>query len=355
MRPFESFFHGRRVLVTGHTGFKGTWLCLWLRSIGAEVSGFALSPDSGRPSLFELVNLATAIRSDIGDVRDADSVARCIKSFKPQTIFHLAAQPLVRRSYNEPAETFAVNVLGTVNVLEAARRARFAGQVVAITTDKVYQNERPGNAFRETDPLGGHDPYSASKACAEIVAASYARSYPQIPVATARAGNVIGGGDWSEDRLVPDCVRALERSTPLAIRNPNSIRPWQLVLEPLAGYMALAAALEKDPARFSGPWNFGPSEGEDLTVSEIVEELLNAWGRPNHPVVTGAPGPYEAAQLRLDSTKARTELNWRPRYSSRQALRETAGWYKAVAGGSSARDECLRSIQAYATAGAAHG
>ena len=348
----KKFYAGRRVLVTGHTGFKGAWLSLWLESLGAKVSGVALPPEPGR--LYERARVGELVESRTRDIRDADGLEGEFAALKPQLVFHLAAQPLVRLSYKRAAETFAVNVQGTVNTLEAARKAG-ADQIVVITTDKVYENAQPERPCREGDPLGGRDPYSASKACADIAAASYARSFPQLAVAVARAGNVIGGGDWAEDRLIPDCVRALEAGAALTIRSPRSVRPWQHVLEPLSGYLMLAERLAADPKRFGGAWNFGPDAGEELPVDDVVRETLAAWGAPEHPVRNGFEGPYESPELRLDSSKAKAELGWKPAFGTRRAIRESVSWYKAVAAGADARVECRRQIDEFSSAPAAHG
>lgn len=325
------FWRGRRVFLTGHTGFKGGWLAAWLIEMGAEVLGYALPPDT-KPSFFELCGLKRRIRSVLGDIRDTSRLARAMRSFRPETIFHLAAQPLVRRSYRKPLETFAVNVLGTLHVLEAARQVPRARAVVVVTSDKCYENPGGRRPFREIDPLGGSDPYSASKACAELVTIAYQKAFfveSKIGVATVRAGNVIGGGDWAKDRIVPDAVRAFSRSRTLEVRNPNAVRPWQHVLDPLGGYLALAERLHGGVAEWSGAWNFGPSDRSAVTVGELVERLGKLWDGGSSWRAKAQPrAPREATELRLDSSKARRLLGWRPRWELAAALRMTADWYQ---------------------------
>jgi CDP-glucose 4,6-dehydratase len=306
-------FRGRRVLVTGHTGFKGTWLVAWLEALGAEVTGFALDPED-TPSLFDLakVKLAADLR---GDVRDAAAVGGAFDAAKPQIVFHLAAQPLVRRSYREPVFTFSTNVMGTVNVLEACRRASDLKAVVVVTTDKVYENQEWVWGYRENEPLGGRDPYSASKACAEIVTAAYRQSFFRekgVPaIASARAGNVIGGGDFCEDRIIPDIVRGIAAGRPAVIRSPDATRPWQHVLDALSGYLLLAKRLEEDPARFSEAWNFGP-EDRSVSVAVLAKKLIARLGRGEISITRDPKAPHEARALELDVSKARAHLGWRP-------------------------------------------
>ena len=340
-------YRGKKVLVTGHTGFKGSWLCEWLLALGAEVHGFALEPPT-RPSLFNQLKLAKRIASHtIGDVRDLDLLVRTMRRMKPDFVFHLAAQPLVRLSYEKPAETFDTNVMGTVNVLEAARRIGCNGRtqfghqisVVCITTDKVYENNEKGRPFRETDPFGGHDPYSASKGACEIVISSYRRSFfgtPDSPVwvASARAGNVIGGGDWAKDRIVPDAMRALTKGEAIPVRNKVSTRPWQHVLEPLGGYLTLGAALAKRE-RFDevcGGFNFGPDPKANRTVKELVEEMLK-WRKGTWVDKSDPNAVHEAGLLNLDIRKARKVLGWKPRWDFKETVKNTVQWYAAVANG----------------------
>lgn len=327
---FGGVYAGRRVLVTGHTGFKGSWLCLWLRRLGAQVAGLALDPDT-LPSHWNLLRLPD-VDDGRTDLRDAAAVARAVAGFRPELVFHLAAQPLVRRSYAAPVETFATNVLGLVHLLEAVRDCPDVLALVNATTDKVYLERHDGRAYREDDALGGHDPYSTSKACAELVTASYRKSYfsgagrARPRLATARAGNVIGGGDWSQDRLVPDLVRALESGQPLALRNPQAVRPWQHVLEPLAGYLRLGQALLAGEAE--GEWNFGPGADATLPVAALVEQMAQHW--PGLQLAAAPPGqPHEAELLRLDCAKVQRELGWRPVWDAATTIARTMAWYRA--------------------------
>jgi CDP-glucose 4,6-dehydratase len=325
-----SFWAKRNVLITGHTGFKGAWLALWLQELGAQVCGFALEPPTS-PSLFEGANVAQGMTSMLGDVRDLSHVERVFRTHQPEVVFHLAAQPLVRQSYRTPVETFATNVLGTTHVLEAVRRTPSVGAVVVVTTDKCYENVGLRRGYCEEDPLGGHDPYSASKACAELAASAYYRSFladRSIGVATARAGNVVGGGDWAADRILPDAVRSIQKKSVLRVRSPSAIRPWQHVLEPLAGYLLLAERLFEEPARFSGPWNFGPDEASCVTVAELLDVFFENWGAGRWSLASHARQHHEAAILRLDASKARAELGWRPQFELSQAIELTAHWYR---------------------------
>ena len=349
----KSIYKDKKVLVTGHTGFKGSWLCEWLLALGAEVHGFALEPPT-QPSLFNQLKLEKRIASHtIGDVRDLDLLVRTMRRVKPDFVFHLAAQPLVRLSYEKPAETFDTNVMGTVNVLEAARRIGHQISVVCITTDKVYENNEKGRPFRETDPFGGHDPYSASKGACEIVISSYRRSFfgtPDSPVwvASARAGNVIGGGDWAKDRIVPDAMRALTKGEAIPVRNKVSTRPWQHVLEPLGGYLTLGAALAKRE-RFDevcGGFNFGPDPKANRTVKELVEEMLKwregAWVDKSDPHAV-----HEAGLLNLDIRKARKVLGWKPRWGFEETVKNTVQWYAAVANGANPVEATNAQIMGY--------
>jgi CDP-glucose 4,6-dehydratase len=332
----ESFWRDRSVFVTGHTGFKGGWLTTWLLEMGARVTGYALVPDTC-PSYFELCRLGRRTTSIIGNVLDRPAIERAITSCTPEVIFHLAAQPLVRRSYRDPVNTFAVNVMGTVNVLEAARKVRSARAIVVVTSDKCYENREWPWGYREGDALGGRDPYSASKGCAELVVAAYQRSFFDAPggalaSATARAGNVIGGGDWAEDRLVPDAIRALCRGESLILRNPLAIRPWQHVLEPVAAYLELAEHLYIEGKRWSGAWNFGPAEDSVVTTAELVDKVFAAWGAGSWiPDATAAP--YEARCLKLDCGKARQVLGWQPRLTLEEAIKLTVSWYRRASAG----------------------
>jgi CDP-glucose 4,6-dehydratase len=329
-------WRGRSVLLTGHTGFKGGWLALWLHRLGANVHGYALEPPT-TPGFFEAARVSGALASDTrADVADVSRLGRTFAAARPEVVFHLAAQPLVRESYRDPLATMRTNILGSANVLDAARAAKDVRAIVVITTDKVYENvERPDHAYREDEPLGGHDPYSASKAAAEIVTASYRASFFGVDgaalVATARAGNVIGGGDWSADRLVPDCLRAFERDEPVVLRYPAAVRPWQHVLDPLSGYLRLAEGLLGDHGRtFAAAWNFGPDASEDADVGRVAELTAKLWGgRARVDRAPSASNPHEAGYLRLDSSKARREMPWRPKWGLEASLTKTVEWHRA--------------------------
>ncbi|MDQ4121009.1 MAG: CDP-glucose 4,6-dehydratase [Acidobacteriota bacterium] len=325
----DDFWHGKRVLITGHTGFKGGWLAFWLEMLGAQVCGFSLAPET-EPNLFTNLKIESRVRSVIGDIRDLQDFERVASEFQPEIVFHLAAQPLVRRSYRQPVETYTTNVIGTINVLEAVRLTESVKAVVIITTDKVYENKEWIWAYRENEPLGGFDPYSNSKACAELVVSAYRNSFfaeSQTLIATTRAGNVIGGGDWSENRLLPDVFRSLIFGKPLAIRNPNSIRPWQHALEPLAGYLLLAEKLYSGEWNFADAWNFGPSEEDSKPVGAVLEEIKRIWSAPVNWEIAEGNQPHEANLLKLDSTKAKTLLGWRPKLNLSEALEMTVEWY----------------------------
>lgn len=340
-RLFGASYAGRRVLVTGHTGFKGSWLALWLQALGAEVGGLALEPDTD-PSHWKLLDLQIACDARV-DLRDARGVRTMVEDFQPEVVFHLAAQPLVRRGYREPVATFDTNVGGLVHLLEAVRTCASVRAVVNATTDKVYEAHATPSGYRESDPLGGYDPYSTSKACAELVSACYRRSYFDrddgrgtcVRLATARAGNVIGGGDWAEDRLIPDLVRAAVNGRSLQLRNPQATRPWQHVLEPLSGYLLIGQALLSGEIT-GDAWNFGPSAEATLAVSEVVAHLQRAW--PQLRVeYDRSPQPHETAQLVLNSSKAEVELSWRPVWDANTTLHRTANWYRAFLGEGSVR------------------
>jgi CDP-glucose 4,6-dehydratase len=325
-------YRGRRVLVTGHTGFKGGWLCAWLLDLGADVTGIALPPRD-ELNLFDALGLAGRMKSLIGDIRDAALVQSIFEQAQPEVIFHLAAQSLVGRSYAEPIETFATNVLGTAHVLHAARATSSVRAVVNVTTDKVYQNREWHWPYREIDALGGLDPYSASKACAELVTTVYQKNLCRedrpVEIATARGGNVIGGGDWAADRIVPDIVRAVVGGQPIVLRNPSAVRPWQHVLELCEAYLELGAQLLNSERLFAEAWNFGPRSANEIAVSELTRAMLNAWRRPSHPIeVRGSP-LRESQVLRLDISKSISRLDWRPRLDIAEALEMTARWYIA--------------------------
>jgi len=350
----EQAWNGRRVLITGHTGFKGSWLTLWLAQLGAEVTGLALAPES--PSLFEQARLVDRIRHIEGDIRDLATVERAIALARPEVVFHLAAQPLVRRSYAEPVETFATNVQGTVHVLDACRRSPDLKAIICVTSDKCYENREWVWPYRETDPMGGHDPYSASKGAAELIAAAYRRSFFQADgtplLATARAGNVIGGGDWAMDRLIPDIVRALLAGTDIDIRSPGSVRPWQHVLDALGGYVLLAGKLLSGERRLADGWNFGPADSDARPVGWIVEKMLASWGRGSWQPYNGSK-PHEAHLLRLDCSKARAELGWQPAWPLEHALNKIVAWHQAVDQGEDALAVSLEQLVEFRAAYAA--
>lgn len=348
------FWQGKRVFVTGHTGFKGSWLCLWLQSMGAEVTGFALPPPTD-PSLYEAAAVAHNMHSHLGDIRQGDELARVLAESRPDVVFHLAAQPLVRHSYTHPVETYSTNVMGTVNLLEAVRQAPSVHSVVIVTSDKCYENREWPWGYREIDPMGGYDPYSNSKGCAELVVSAYRSSYfnpanyqeHRVALASARAGNVIGGGDWAADRLVPDIIRAVSAGRPVRIRNPHAIRPWQHVLEPLSGYLLLAQRLYEQGTAFAQGWNFGPADDDAQPVSWIVKHVTTLWGDGARWELEGGEHVHEANYLRLDCSKARAELQWQPKWRLGQALERTVEWYRANGSGADMRQISLSQIEAY--------
>lgn len=332
----EDIYRGKKVFLTGHTGFKGTWLLEWLHLLGAQVTGYALAPEN-REDLYNLINGDSLCDSIIANLLERDTLEAAILTFQPDFIFHLAAQPLVRLSYETPADTFAVNAIGTAYVLDAVRKLEKPCAVVLITTDKVYENKEWVYPYRETDRLGGYDPYSASKACAELVIHSYTQSFfnpaafsqHQKGIASARAGNVIGGGDWAKDRIIPDIVRALRATQPVTVRNPQAVRPWQHVLEPLGGYLLLGAKLAAEPLRYGGAWNFGPYAEDNKTVGELVNMAITTWGSGSYEYPALLNQPHEAGLLKLDINKATNELNWYPKYVAEKAIEKTLSWYKA--------------------------
>lgn len=348
--PDAAFWSGKRVLVTGHTGFKGAWLSLWLQRLGAQVSGLALEPPT-EPSLFALAGLAGRMDHRIGDIRDPAVVDAAVAAADPQILIHMAAQPLVRLSYDEPAATFATNVMGTVHVLEAARRAPALRSIVVVTTDKCYENREWPWAYRETEPMGGHDPYSASKGCAELATSAWRRSFFHKPgaaaVASARAGNVLGGGDWALDRLVPDCMRSLMAGRTIPVRNPHAIRPWQHVLEPLAGYLLLAERLWNDPAPHADAWNFGPADSDARPVSWIASHVVRSWGGAAAWELIGGDHPHEAGYLRVDNSKARMHLGWEPRLDLPACLDWTVEWFRRYQTGEDVGQITLDQIERY--------
>jgi CDP-glucose 4,6-dehydratase len=339
---------GRRVFLTGHTGFKGGWLALWLSHLGAEVRGYSLDPAT-TPSLFHLARISGVVEDLRGDIRDAARLDAAMAEFAPEVVFHMAAQPLVRLSYADPILTYETNVMGTARVLDAVRRTPSVRAVVSVTTDKCYENREWVWGYRETDPLGGYDPYSSSKACADIVSAAFRQSYfaGKVGVATARAGNVIGGGDWSVDRLIPDLVRGFASGEPVAIRRPLAIRPWQHVLEPLHGYILLAERLLSGDAKFATAYNFGPAEDDVRTVEWIAERITAAWGNGAAWFVDGEPSVHEAGYLKLDASRARADLGWAPRLRLAEALDWLVAWYKAQAAGADMQAFTLAQIAEY--------
>lgn len=345
------FWKNKRVLITGHTGFKGSWLSLWLQALGADVIGFALAPPTS-PNLFTLADVSAEMLSIIGDIRDYHQVYQAIKDHRPEIVFHMAAQPLVRYAYQNPIETYATNVMGTVHLLEAVRHTESVKVVVNVTTDKCYENKEWHWGYRENDRLGGHDPYSNSKACAELVAAAFRNSYFQektcgVNLASARAGNVIGGGDWALDRLVPDLIQACLNNNPLFIRNPHSIRPWQYVLEPLSGYLLLAQKMYGSPMQFTEGWNFGPEETDVRPVSWVADYILNIWNSELKWTHDSSKQPHEATYLKLDCSKAKSKLGWQPKWGLQTGLEETVSWYKAYQMKQNLREITLNQIQRF--------
>jgi CDP-glucose 4,6-dehydratase len=343
-------FRGKRVLVTGDTGFKGSWLCLWLHQLGAQVYGYALPPES-EGDHFNLLGLDNLIEHVTGDIRDLAAVKAAFDKFQPEVLFHLAAQPLVRFSYAEPKLTFDTNVAGSVNILEAARQCESLKALVYVTSDKCYRNNEWIWGYRENDELGGHDPYSASKAAAELVFSSYQDSFfharPSFGAATVRAGNVIGGGDWAADRIVPDAIRALRNGKEIFLRNPNSTRPWQHVLEPLSGYLLVAARLLEEPKRFSGAWNFGPNAQSIRTVKDLAEMIVADWGSGRVEIAPQQNAPHEANLLHLNCDKAHQLLHWQPKWEVARAIGETVAWYRGVHQGQNALEISSKQISDY--------
>lgn len=351
-----SFWRGRRVLLTGHTGFKGAWLSVWLQSLGAEVTGFSDGIPT-EPSLFRLAGVEAGLTHVLGDVRDRRAVAEAVRSAAPEVVIHMAAQPMVRRSFVDPHETYETNVMGTVNVLDAVRTvgSGTVRAVVNITSDKAYDNREQGRPFVEDDPMGGHDPYSNSKGCAELVADAFRRSYFSEPgdgprVASVRAGNVIGGGDWGEDRLVPDVMRAVSAGRPVPIRNPTAIRPWQHVLNPLSGYLVVAQELFREPTTAASGWNFGPAQDDAKPVSWIADRLSELWPDELAWEIDPGPHPHEAQFLSLDSTKAREQLGWRPRWALQRTLESIVEWHLGLRDGADPRALTLEQIRLFSAA-----
>jgi len=348
----KNFWKKRRVFLTGHTGFKGSWLSLWLQEMGAEIVGFSLPPPTHQ-NLYDLADVGKKMKSIEGDIRELTAIKKAMREAEPTIVIHLAAQPLVRISYSTPVDTYAVNVMGTVNTLEAIRSTATVKAAVMITTDKCYENKEWMWGYRENEPMGGHDPYSSSKGCAELVISAYRRSYftdlksPQI--ASARAGNVIGGGDFAEDRLIPDFIRALQSHKKLEVRNPDATRPWQYVLEPLAGYLQLAESLVSNSGqRFAEGWNFGPNDQDVWPVKNVLNSILDNWSNPNINLNFGTSSDlHEAQALKLDSSKAKFKLGWSPKMHLEEALKWVVLWYQAFLEGSSVRDITLNQIGQY--------
>ena len=343
------FWRAKRVLVTGHTGFKGSWLCLWLQSLGAEVLGYALAPET-EPNLFGLARVGDGMESVIANVQDGEALKAAVRRFRPEVVLHLAAQSVVRRSYEEPVETYATNVMGTVNLLEAVRGSDSVRAVVVVTSDKCYENREWEWGYRENEPMGGSDPYSNSKGCAELVTAAYRASFfadgkSRAAVGSARAGNVIGGGDWTRDRLIPDIMNGIAANRVVPIRNPGAIRPWQHVLEPLQGYLMLAEKLHDEGATFAGAWNFGPGDADCRPVRWIVARLSEEWGDGVRWEIDTRIQPHEANYLKLDSSKAMARLGWRPRWDLTAALRSIVRWQRAHLAGGDMRAVVLDQIR----------
>jgi CDP-glucose 4,6-dehydratase len=352
----SSFWKDKRVFITGHTGFKGSWLCLWLHELGAQVTGYALDPPTD-PSLFDLCKIDSLVKSTIADVRDGEALMKAMQAARPEIVIHMAAQPLVRDSYKIPVETYAINVMGTVNLLEAIRQCTTVRAVINVTTDKCYENKEWVWGYRENETLGGFDPYSNSKACSELVTASYRSSYfnpgryaeHRVALASARAGNVIGGGDWASDRLIPDCITAILKGEKVLIRNPHAIRPWQHVLEPLSGYLRLAQGLYEDGIHYSGAWNFGPDDSDAQTVESVVQTLCSKWGGDASYEIDKGLHPHEAHYLKLDCSKAKAELRWHPRWGLDKAIESIVEWTSVYRDHNDVSEVCLKQIREYSS------
>ena len=346
----KNFWKGKKVFLTGHTGFKGSWLSLWLQDMGVLVKGYSLDVNT-KPALFTQANVAEGMESEIGDIRNLEQLTESMVSFSPDILIHMAAQPLVRLSYQEPVDTYTTNVIGTVNVLEAARKCSNLKAIVSVTTDKCYENKEWEWGYRENEPMGGHDPYSSSKGCAELVTTAYRRSFfssgDTASLASARAGNVIGGGDWAEDRLIPDILRAFEKSEPVVIRNPLSTRPWQHVLEPLSGYLVLAQELFLNGDNFAEGWNFGPKDEDCKPVSWILDTMVTYWGNNASWNLDKNNNPHEAGFLKLDCSKASNRLKWNPKWNLELTLKSIVDWHKLYTNGGDIKKQCLKEINIY--------
>ena len=345
-----SFWKGKKVYLTGHTGFKGSWLCLWLQKMGALVKGYSLDVNT-KPALFTQANVAAEMESEIGDIRNLEQLTESMVSFGPDILIHMAAQPLVRLSYQEPVDTYTTNVIGTVNVLESARKCMNLKAIVSVTTDKCYENKEWEWGYRENEAMGGHDPYSSSKGCAELVTSAYRRSFfssdDTASLASARAGNVIGGGDWAEDRLIPDILRAFEKSEPVVIRNPLSTRPWQHVLEPLSGYLVLAQNLFLNGDDFAESWNFGPKDEDCKSVSWILDKMVERWGGKASWSLDKDNNPHEAGFLKLDCSKAAIRLKWNSKWNLQLTLKSIVDWHQLYIDGGDIKKQCLKEINIY--------
>jgi CDP-glucose 4,6-dehydratase len=345
-----SFWKGKKVYLTGHTGFKGSWLSLWLQNMGALVKGYSLDVNTN-PALFIEANVAAEMESEIGDIRNLEKLTKSMVSFSPDILIHMAAQPLVRLSYQEPVDTYTTNVIGTVNVLEAARKCSVLKAIVSVTTDKCYENKEWEWGYRENEAMGGHDPYSSSKGCAELVTSAYKRSFfsseGSASLASVRAGNVIGGGDWAEDRLIPDILRAFEKSEPVVIRNPLSTRPWQHVLEPLSGYLVLAQELYMNGDEFAEGWNFGPNDEDCKPVNWILDRMVTYWGNDASWSLDKNNHPHEAGFLKLDCSKASNRLKWKPKWNLQLTLKSIVDWHQLYINGGDLKKQCLKEINIY--------
>ena len=353
----DTFWKDKRVFLTGHTGFKGAWLSIWLNKLGANVTGFSLEPPT-KPSLFEIASLHEKMKSLTGDIRDLSMLRKTLAVSRPDIVIHMAAQALVRESYKNPVETYATNVMGTVHILEAIREVSSVKAVVMVTSDKCYENRDMNRPFQEHEPMGGYDPYSNSKGCAELVIDAYRRSFfngdaadsSLAAIASARAGNVIGGGDWAADRIIPDCMKALLENRKIVVRNPRATRPWQHVLEPLNGYLALAQKLYEKGKSFAEAWNFGPDEKDAVPVKSLVAQLCNQWNKNAEFIFSDSNGPHEAQYLKLDSTKARERLGWKPRWDITRALSSITAWYRAFQDNRDMHTFCQKQIEEYESA-----
>ena len=346
----SSFLEGKKVYLTGHTGFKGSWLSLWLQNMGALVKGYSLDVSTTQ-ALFSQANVTEEMESEIGDIRNLEQLTKSMVSFSPDILIHMAAQPLVRLSYQVPVDTYTTNVIGTVNVLEAARKCPKLKAIVSVTTDKCYENKEWEWGYRENEPMGGDDPYSSSKGCAELVTSAYRRSFfsseDTASLASARAGNVIGGGDWAEDRLIPDILRAFEKSESVVIRNPLSTRPWQHVLEPLSGYLVLAQELFLNGDNFAEGWNFGPKDEDCKPVSWILDKMVKYWGNNASWSLDKNNNPHEARFLKLDCSKAANRLKWNPKWNLQLTLKSIVDWHQLYINGGDMKKQCLKEINTY--------